>query len=354
MTDTPETTLAERKPQEQAIAPVQELSPMGMISSIVQQGADPDALERVTAWAERMQANEARRAFAQAMTNFKAICPTVTRDRKGHTNTYATLVGIDETIRPALAQCQLSPSWRVLKNDKEWIEVECRVTHVMGHHESTAFGGPPDRGPGRNELQARASTVSYLERYTLKALLGIVDKDMPDNDGGDGAQIQAKPPASHALMTDEADKKARAEFRKVAEAKAKATMTNTALRTLLTNVQAASGKQTTAECVEYIKDDNVLVGADGSLGLINDAAFESLSPHLSDAAGVPQDGAAATSQSDKDVPPADQGFEAPSTSQEARFACERCNQTFPVKPASGLCPGVGNKRCLGKVVPLTE
>ena len=307
MTEPTETTLAERRPQDHAMAPVQELSPMGMISSIVQQGADPEALERVTAWAERMQANEARRAFAQAMTNFKAICPTVNRDRKGHTNTYATLVGIDETIRPALTQCQLSPSWRVLKNDKDWIEVECRVTHVMGHYEATSFGGPPDIGPGRNVLQARASTVSYLERYTLKALLGIVDKDMPDNDGGDGAQTQTKSPASQAMMNaDEDEKKARADFRKVAEAKAKAQMTNAALKTLLSAVQQASGQDSTADCVKYLDHDNVLVGTDGSLGFINDAAFETDSSSPSDAADVPQDGQADTAQPVTDDPPAAQ------------------------------------------------
>lgn len=319
MTEPTETTLAERRPQEQAMAPVQELSPMGMISSIVQQGADPESLERVTAWAERMQANEARRAFAQAMTNFKAICPTIVRDRKGHTNTYATLVGIDEAIRPALAQCQLSPSWRVLKNDKDWIEVECRVTHVMGHYESTSFGGPPDVGPGRNALQARASTVSYLERYTLKALLGIVDKDMPDNDGDDGAKTKEKPPASQTLMNaDEAEKKARAEFRRIAEAKANSDMTNAALRKLLTAVQQASGLESTAECATYINDENVLVGADGSLGFVKDTMFDAdTSSAPVDAAGVPTQAQTERTPPGKDAPPA------ASESTSASFTCTK-------------------------------
>ncbi len=33
------------------------------------------------------------------------------------------------------------------------------------------MGGPPDAGGAKNALQARASTKSYLERYTLKANL---------------------------------------------------------------------------------------------------------------------------------------------------------------------------------------
>lgn len=332
-----EIQVAERRPQEQAIAQ-QEMTPMGMISSIVQQGASPEALERVTAWAERMQANEARRAFAQAMTNFKALCPTVARHAKGHTNTYATLVDIDEQIRPALTQCQLSPSWRVTKNDKDWVEIECRVTHVMGHYESTSFGGPPDRGPGRNELQARASTVSYLERYTLKALLGVVDKDMKDDDGEGGAPTKDKKPASQNLMNaDEAEKKAREQFRQMAETKVGAKMTNAALRTLLANAQQASGTETVAECAEYIGRDDVLVGADGTLSVVNEAAFDE------------------TTAGPGTSPPTAGADPAPALTTDPpvfRFQCPRCGKQMPVKPASGLCPGDGTKKCLGKVVEI--
>ena len=47
------------------------------------------------------------------------------------------------------------------------------------------MGGPPDAGGAKNAIQARASTVSYLERYTLKAILGISEQE-DDNDGGSG------------------------------------------------------------------------------------------------------------------------------------------------------------------------
>lgn len=294
MTD--EQAITVREPQQQALAPGQELSPMAMISSVVQAGADPEALDRVTAWAERMQANEARRAHAQAITNFKALCPTVARKSKGHTNTYATLVDIDEQIRPALTQCQLSPSWRVIKNDKDWIEVECRVTHVMGHYESTSFGGPPDRGPGRNELQARASTVSYLERYTLKALLGIVDKDMPDNDGADGApQKEPKKPASQSLMKPEADAEqaAKQKFKDAAVKKlGDGGLTGDSLRRLLAKVQRASGKQDIAECAAWLADPNVLISPEGVVSVVTDAEsapVECRSICLKCGARLPQD-----------------------------------------------------------------
>ena len=47
------------------------------------------------------------------------------------------------------------------------------------------MGGAPDTGPGRNAIQARSSTNSYLEKLTLKAICGIAEQG-DDNDGADG------------------------------------------------------------------------------------------------------------------------------------------------------------------------
>jgi hypothetical protein len=311
---------ATRIHQQQAMVPQSEMTPMGMIASVVQQGADPAALERVTAWAERMQANEARRAYAQAMTNFKAICPTVQRTGKGHTNTYATLVSIDEQIRPALSQCQLSPSWRVLRNDKDWIEVECRVTHVMGHYESTSLGGPPDRGPARNELQARASTVAYLERYTLKALLGLVDKDMKDDDGAGGAASAEKPKAQQAVEATREDKK------KFYDACVKASRiakpTGQQCVTWLSQVQALAGIQGVADCAAWLKDNGVIVD------------------------GVVCERAEPVTDFDADLPSA----------VEKPWVCQKCGTLYVVQPARGLCIAEDSDgfTCKGKIVERTE
>ena len=44
------------------------------------------------------------------------------------------------------------------------------------------MGSAPDTGPGRNAIQARASAVNYLERYTLLAATGTAAAGQ-DNDG---------------------------------------------------------------------------------------------------------------------------------------------------------------------------
>lgn len=46
------------------------------------------------------------------------------------------------------------------------------------------MGGPPDAGGAKNAIQARASTKTYLERYTLKAITGLSEQE--DDDDGNG------------------------------------------------------------------------------------------------------------------------------------------------------------------------
>jgi hypothetical protein len=62
------------------------------------------------------------------------------------------------------------------------MEVTCYLRHVQGHEESVSMGGPPDAGGAKNAIQARASTKSYLERYTLKAICGVAEGG-DDTDG---------------------------------------------------------------------------------------------------------------------------------------------------------------------------
>src|SRR5690606_31904525 len=76
----------------------------------------------------------------------------------------------------------LSSSWKLTKDEKDWMEVTCYLRHVGGHEESVSMGGPPDAGGAKNAIQARASTKTYLERYTLKAITGLSEQN-DDTDG---------------------------------------------------------------------------------------------------------------------------------------------------------------------------
>lgn len=141
---------------------------------------------------EREQrAEAAREAYNEAMAAFKAEAPRVVRSKditdgplKG--KKHADLFAVTSAVTALMSKHGLTASWVPLEDSEKWIRIECRVKHVAGHSEAVAFGGPVDTGPGRNAIQARKSTSSYLQRLTLELALGLAESDA-DDDGSGGA-----------------------------------------------------------------------------------------------------------------------------------------------------------------------
>ena len=165
-------------------------TPSDLLRMAVEQGADLDRLERLMALQERWEAGQAVKAYNDAFASFKAEAVRIIKNRgvtdgplKG--KRYAELYAVVNAITPALSKHGLSASWKLSKDDKDWIEITCILKHTAGHFETVAMGGPPDAGGAKNAIMARASTVSYLERYTLKAITGLSEQN-DDNDGAGG------------------------------------------------------------------------------------------------------------------------------------------------------------------------
>lgn len=165
-------------------------TPADLLRMAVQSNADLDKLEKLMNLHERWQRDEAQKAYNAAFAGFKAEAVKIIRDqtiKAGPLNgrKYASLKAVIESITPALTSHGLSASWKLTADRPDWIEVTCILKHVNGHSETVSMGGPPDAGGAKNAIQARASTVSYLERYTLKAICGVSEQD--DDDDGSSA-----------------------------------------------------------------------------------------------------------------------------------------------------------------------
>ncbi len=173
-------------------------TPALLLQMAVQQGADLDKLERLMALQERWEATEARKAYDAAFAAFKAEAVRIIKNRSVTAGPlagkkYAELFSVVNAVTPALSANGLSSSWQITKDDKDWLEVTCTIKHSAGHSESVSMGGPPDVGGAKNPIQARASTVSYLQRYTLKAITGLSEQEDDDDGGhrtGQGADVQ--------------------------------------------------------------------------------------------------------------------------------------------------------------------
>ena len=157
------------------------ITPMSMLNVAMEKGASLEQMQQLMDLQERWEKNEARKAYVSAMSQFRAKCPAIAKTKETHNSKYAGLAETIDTIKDLLSACGLSHSWRT-NQEGATIAVTCCVTHEQGHSECTTLSAEPDKTGSKNSIQAIASTVSYLERYTLYAILGLASKEM-DNDG---------------------------------------------------------------------------------------------------------------------------------------------------------------------------
>lgn len=166
------------------------VTPMDMINTAIERGADVDQLTKLMDLQERWEKTEARKLFVSAMSEFQQECPTIDKTLKAHNSTYAGLAETLEQIRELMSRCGLSHSWKTEQAEGQ-ISVTCCVTHTAGHQECTTMSAGADTSGSKNNIQAIGSTVKYLQRYTLFSILGLASKEH-DDDGkaaGLGATI---------------------------------------------------------------------------------------------------------------------------------------------------------------------
>lgn len=179
-------SLAARQEQNNVPAAV---TPMDMIDRALVAGADPATLEKLLALQERWEANQGRKAFDEAMAAAKAEIPTIRKNRtvdftsqKGRTHyKHEDLAEIAATVNPILGKYGLSYRFKTTNAPNEPITVTCVITHRMGYYEETTLSGPRDDSGNKNAIQQVGSTLTYLQRMTLKAALGLAAAE--DDDG---------------------------------------------------------------------------------------------------------------------------------------------------------------------------
>ena len=197
------------EPAQQSLpAPV---TPAQMLQMAVQQGADLDRLEKLMDLQERWEANQARKAFVAAMSAFKANPPKIIKDKlvdfstaRGRTTyMHATLGAVVSAIIEGLGAQGITHRWST-QQESGRITVICTLTHLDGHSESNQLTASADESGGKNSIQAVASTVSYLQRYTLLAATGLATHDQDtDSVSQDQPLITAQQSADLAALLSE-------------------------------------------------------------------------------------------------------------------------------------------------------
>lgn len=154
---------------------------MAMISMALEKGADTQQLQMLMDLRDREAAFQAKNAFTAAMADFKKNAPELVKDTKVSYSTdrgdteyhHVSLHQASSKIAEALSKVGISHRWDIDQPPGGAITVTCILTHEFGHSESTPMTSLADSSGGKNSIQAIASAITYMQRYTLLAAVGL-------------------------------------------------------------------------------------------------------------------------------------------------------------------------------------
>lgn len=127
----------------------------------------------------------------KSLAEFQQEVPTIHKATQGYGYTYADLPKIFEVINPLLKKHGLG--FTQLINGTELVTI---VFHVESGETIESKTAIPQgvQLKGQNDFQVLGSAISYLRRYCLSSILGIVS-DKNTDAGGEQIKVEAKKPA---------------------------------------------------------------------------------------------------------------------------------------------------------------
>jgi len=142
--------------------------------------------------------SESIKNIALALMKFQCSCPTILKETKGHGYKYADLPSIMEIIKPLMSQNNLAFT-QLIEGNAETVGVRTYLIHTeSGEFFSSFVSASVEKNCGKmmSSVQAEGSVITYLRRYSLSAILGIVT-DI-DTDGNN--QQPPKPTVSKEII----------------------------------------------------------------------------------------------------------------------------------------------------------
>jgi hypothetical protein len=172
-----------------AVVASQPATPADIVLYAMQNGGSIAEIREFMQLQREWEADQARKAFVADMAAFKLDPPEIVKDKSvGYENRdgtvtgyqHATLGNVTGAIIEGLARHGFSHRWDT-KQEGSVIIVTCTITHKLGHSENTSLSAAKDDSGKKNHIQQVASTITYLQRYTLLGATGLATKDQDDD-----------------------------------------------------------------------------------------------------------------------------------------------------------------------------
>lgn len=182
--------------QQKNPARVGEINALYLIDRAIENNIDIEKFEKLISLAQMLEREKAKRDFYESFSKFQSSIPTIFKNSEVNMGygkpkyNYATLSDIITSIQKPLGEANLSFRWEI-SNNNDIITVTCILSHSGGYELQTSIQAGKDATPGKSNVQAIASTITYLKRYTLISLLGIGTAD-PDDDAQATVNVNKK------------------------------------------------------------------------------------------------------------------------------------------------------------------
>lgn len=130
--------------------------------------------------------------IAKALSEFQNECPVIQKNSDGYGYKYTDLPFIVSTISPILKKHGLMFTQSVFSKDSDFVGVKTLIIHIKtGEYFESEMSSSISKNRTANkmnEIQAQGSIITYLRRYSLSSILGIVT----DADADGYAQRESK------------------------------------------------------------------------------------------------------------------------------------------------------------------
>lgn len=160
-------------------------NPMYLLELAINKDADVDKLEKLMALKERWDAEEARKAYIQAMSEFQSKCPAIKKTKKGGETKagvvayyYAPLESMVAQTQHLVKECGFSYTFDTPIQKEGGVEVAITVSHIQGHSKtSTVFMPLVSKTGVMSDPQVIGATMTYAKRYAYGNAFGIMTMD---------------------------------------------------------------------------------------------------------------------------------------------------------------------------------
>jgi len=163
-----------------------EVTPMSMLQAAREQGASLEQMQQLMDMQFKWEANEARKAYMEAVAEFKAAPIKITKDKinSQFSSGYTGIGNLVNTVNPELSKFGLQANWDIDQTNE--IKVTCILSHALGHSERTSMTAPPDSSGSKNPIQEINAFKSASWLFVIVSI-GVLPSVSP------GSSVEATP-----------------------------------------------------------------------------------------------------------------------------------------------------------------